>query len=63
MKKRHLNGHGSASYSKHELEADLKKCGIMGHVSSNAVGRKAFAKRALKVPDELPQRAEQLNSE
>jgi len=63
MRKRYLKDSEFASYTKRDLEAELKKCEIMSQLGGSAVGRKAFAKRALKVSDELHRRAEQQNSE
>ena len=58
MRKRYLNDSEFASFTDKELEAELKKCKIMKGVSSSAVGRKGFAKREMKVSDEIHRRAE-----
>ncbi len=62
MKKKYLSDSEFASFTEDELEAELRKCGIMQEYHSGASGsaamRKAFAKRALKVSKEIQRRKE-----
>jgi len=59
MRKKYSNDSEFTSLSDEELEAEKKKCDIMYNVSGTAVGRKAFAKRGLRLRKEQERRAEE----